>query len=310
MAGVSASEPPNRGRGLLLVIAGVVLVSPDALLLRLISADPMTLVFWRGLLVAVSVGTWILLRRGRAAWRQARSIGPGGVLVATLFAANLVLFVFAILWTSVANALVILNAAPLGAAILSAVFLRERVPLRTWLAVIAVLAGIVVIFRGSLGGGTLAGDLCALAAALCLGGKFVALRSVGRDVDVLPMIALSGLMVAACMFPLAAPLSITALDASILAVLGLLILPGALALMALSTRHLPAAEVSLVILLETLLAPALVWLVLAEVPRPETWLGGLIVLATLVLHGLATLREELHRRRHLAAGRRQHGRAG
>ena len=91
------------------------------------------------------------------------------------------------------------------------------------------------------------------------------------------------------MLPFAAPLSVQADEIWLLLVLGLAVLPVSFGLISLGPRYLPAPEVALILLLETVLGPFWVWLVLEEQPSAFALAGGAIVVGALVLHSLAAL---------------------
>lgn len=277
-------------RGTLMATAGVLVLSPDGLILRLIEADRWTVVFWRGLLMAAALAVFLTLRHRGSILRQVRAVGRPGLLSGALFAASTVFFVSSISLTTVANTLVIVTAAPLFGAVMSYVFLREALALRTWLAILVAALGILVIFSGSLGGGTLLGDLCAVATAFCMAGNLVVIRH-ARAVSMLPAIVLSGVLAALVVLPLAAPFSVGARDAGLLLLLGLVILPVSFGLITLAPRHIPAPEVSLIMLLEAILGPLLVWATLGETPGAATFAGGGLVLGTLAVHFGMRLRE-------------------
>ena len=278
----------SYARGFAMAIVGIVVVSPDSLLVRLIETDVWTLLFWRGLLSALALGVFLVARHRSATPEILRTIGRLDVVAAFLLAASMVLFVIAIRLTTVANTLVIFATMPLFAAGLGRVFLREAVPRQTWIAVATVLAGIAVIFAGSLGGGNPVGDLSAIGAAFSFAGALVICRRT-RAVDMAPTVALSGLILAVVAAPLATPLAVDARSLAYLLVLGALVVPISFVLLVTAPRYLPAPDVALVMLLEAVLGPLWVWLVLAEVPARETFLGGAVILGTLILlavHGV------------------------
>lgn len=279
---------PDHVKGLLITGAGVLALSPDALLVRLIAIDPWTMIFWRGLLMALSLAAWQLATRGPAGLAGLWTLGRAGLAMAACFAASSVFFITALAHTSVANTLIIFSAAPLFAALFSRVFLAEIVAPRTWGAIVGALAGIAVIVSDSPGRGSLAGDLSALAGAVCI----AALLSVARRTrarNVIPTMAAAGLLSACIVAPLAAPLALGAAQAGLMALLGLAVLPLAVVLTLLGPRYLPAPEVGLILLLETVLGPYWVWLALDEVPTNRALLGGAIVLGVLVLHSALAL---------------------
>jgi drug/metabolite transporter (DMT)-like permease len=276
-------------RGLVMVTVGVLVLSPDALIIRLVEADQWTLLWWRGLLTAIGLAAYLIFRNGREAGAKVLAIGRLGMLSTPLFAGSTILFVTSVTLTTAANTLVIVSAAPLFAAVFSHLFLGEVVPLRTWFAVVAGVTGIAVIFADSLGAGSLWGDLCAVGTAAFLAGHLVVARH-ARPVSMVPAVAISGLLVTAVVAPLAAPFAITSQDFVLLLVLGLVIMPISFGLITAGPRYLPAAEVSLIMLLEAVFGPLWVWLAVGEVPASATFLGGAVVLATLIIHAVLGLR--------------------
>ncbi len=275
--------------GVTLAALGTLVLSFDALLVRLAVADAWDVIFWRGLFMALSLTLALHLLRRRWSWRALWQGGwPAGAAAAG-FALTLVLFVMAVLNTRVANVVVIMVLAPFFAALLSGLFLREWVPLRTWLAMLVCLAGLLIVFAGSLGFGGWLGDLFALLAALALGANLTLLRRHGR-VDRLAVVAGGGAL--ACVLALlpASPAGVGGVSLFWLAVMGLVQMPLALALMAEATRYLPSAEVSLFLVVETVLGTWWVWVVLGEEPPPATLLGGTLILLTLLLHAWLGLR--------------------
>ena len=224
MAEPNAGKPPrlsSHAIGLLLTTLGVLVLSPDSLLIRLVETDAWTLVFWRGFLMglAIVVGTAVWLRGGAVA--QFRSIGRAGLVVAVLFALQLNLFTVSITQTSVANTLVIFATTPLFAAMLSWIFLGEPVPLRMWLAVTASLGAILYIFFGSIGTGRLGGDFAAAGAALTMAVGLTVMRR-SSHVSMVPAWGLGGLLAAGFNAWFADPLSITGQDVAVLIPSGLL----------------------------------------------------------------------------------------
>jgi len=280
----------THAKGLLLTAAGVLVISPDGLLTRLIETDHWTMIFWRALLL--SFGMWLmvnLFNPNRARQRYRTVLGPGLLLVVA-FSLGTIAFVFAVTHTSVANTLVILSSTPLFAALIGRVLLRESIQPRTLIAIALVALGIGVIAAGSLSSGSgLAGDLSALFGAFTLATGFSLVRRF-PEVSTLSAISCSGVLTALMVFPLASPLAITQADAGYLLLMGLYVVPIGTALMFVGPRYIPAAEVGLLVLLESILGPIWVWLVLAEKPGVNTLLGGAIVITTLAVNTFWALR--------------------
>ena len=280
----------HKTKGVLLCLCGIVLLSPDSLLLRLIGADLGTLAFWRGGLSAVGLAVAVLLMEGRQpGQQQLLRLTRQGVVVAVSFAIANLAFIFSIQNTAVANTLVIMSLSPLFAALLSYFFFREPISTGTWLAAVAIFLGLTLVFYGSLATGGVVGDLAALVTSLCVAISLVLMRE-HRDISMVPALAWSSGLACLAALPFALPASLSGTALILMLVLGLIVLPASLTMIGLAPRYLPAPEVSLILRLEALLAPLWVWLVLGEVPSRQTLIGGGIILATLICLSLYTIR--------------------
>lgn len=277
-------------RGVVIVAVGVFVISFDAVLVRLARTDGWNVAFWRGGFMVLSLGLFLLLR-DRWGWLQMFR-GPVPYVAAVLIGTTGLLFVLSVMHTRAANTVVILSAAPLFAALFTRLFLAEAVRLRTWLAILAAIGGVMVVFAGSFGGGSLRGDLYALIAAATLGANLTLLRR-HRELGRVPIVWASGIVTALAALPFAEPFGLTGASYGVLAVMGLVQMPTAMVMMSVGTRYLPAPEVSLFLLLEAVLAPVWVWLAVGEEPPAATFLGAAVIVATLALHswlGLRTVR--------------------
>ena len=267
----------------------MIVISPDGLLFRLVAAEDLQILFWRGLFGAAALALYLQISRPGGLVAAFRRSGWPLVISALLMTAGTAFFVLSITRTTVANTLVILATMPLFSAFLGRLFLGQRVRRATWLAIAAALSGIVVIFAEALGAGDLAGNLFALAAALCLASNLVLIRA-RPSVSMLPALALSGLVTAALMLPFIAPFAVSLHDLGIMAIMGVVQQSLAFGMFLTAGRYLPPAETSLFALLETVLGPFWAWLGVGEVPAGSVLLGGLLVVATLAIHSALGLR--------------------
>lgn len=290
----------NHTRGLLITACGVLVISPDALLTRLISVDHWTMIFWRALFL--SFGMWLVLgfTSPNRVWLQYRTLRGGALLKVVAYSLGTISFVFAITHTSVANTLIILSTTPLFAALVSRVLLGEKIEMRVLAAILLVAAGIAVIAYGSGGGdASRLGDLVALLGAFFLACGFSFVRRF-PDASTFAAISCSGLLTALLILPLAAPFSVSPADMGYLMLMGIYMLPIGTALMFAGPRYIPAPEVGLLLLLESVLGPVWVWLALGEAPGRYTLIGGALVLATLAGNAAWALKRNRSRPAHLA----------
>ena len=277
-------------KGLIITALGVLLISPDGLLTRLILVDHWTLIFWRALFL--SFGMWLIvsLKYPNKAWAKYKSLGRGGAIMVLIYAMGTISFIVAITHTSVANTLIILSTTPLFAAIIGWVFLRESIPARTWCAILLVGIGIYVISSDSEGqASSLFGDLAAMAGSFFLATGFTVIRRFPK-IPILPVISTSGLLTALVVLPLAQPFSVTQDDMGYLLIMGVFMLPVATALLYSGPKYIPAPEVGLMLLLESILGPVWVWWALGEQPGTRTFIGGAIILSTLAINTIWVLR--------------------
>lgn len=274
-------------KGILLTLAGTVIASFEGLLVRLVGLDSWGVIFWRGLGLGLVMTAFTLLtgrkiglaRLGRPAW-----------IAILAYAANVLFFISAINATTVANTLVIASAAPLFAAALGWLFLKDRSSKETWIAVVVVVAGLAIIFCGSLSTPRIHGDGLALGYALSLAAYFVALQRCA-DRQVPSIVALGGFLSAILAYPLASTLAVPAGDIWAVTMLAIVVVPCATLLLSWGPQLIPATHVTLIMLLEIGLGPLWVWLVFSEVPAGTTILGGALVVATIVAHSRVMARQ-------------------
>lgn len=280
-----------RRTGLALTTLGVLAVVPDSLVLRLVTLDFASFMALRALLASGALALGLLLLEGRAVLRAVAAPGRAGLLYAALFSASTFAFMGALWLTTVANALFIVSTAPVFAALVSRFVLGEPVGPRVVWTIVFCLLGIGIIATGAREGGraSLAGDALALCAATTLAAAFVTARA-ARPRSMVPAGALAHLLTAAVALPFASLSGATAGDWGLMLLLGLVFIPAGTALLALGPRYISAPEVSLLLLLEAVLAPLLVWIAVGEAPGGRALAGGAVVLMTLLVSNLVALR--------------------
>ena len=280
----------DQAKGLLITFIGVLTVVPDSLFVRLIDAAPLTIAFWRVSLVGGVIGLFLLGWQGLAPFRAFVGTGLPGVIYVLGLGSSGVLFVLAVSLTSVANVVFIIASLPIFAMVFSRIFLKEPISPRMYLTIGAVLPGLAVIAYGS--GATenaaLAGDLLAFAVSACFAAALTAARSV-RATSMVPGVAIGYLLGGLAILPWVAPFSVAAAQWPLVAMhVGFIVVSSVL--LALGPRYITSAEVGLLILLESVLAPLLAWAVIAEDPGRYTLIGGAIVVGALFVSNMVVLR--------------------
>lgn len=289
---MGGAEPPGGGktqphtRGIAIVVLGVLVLTPDGLLTTLVDADIWTMLFWRGLLMAIALTVFSLARRwGTASARPLitrQTLGPT-LAIAVLFTGSSIAFVTAIVTTSVANTLFLITVAPLFAAAFARVFLKEPVAPRTIVAIVATIAGMAIIFGGGIGRGDMLGNVAAVFAAACWAGSLVVLRH-SPQTDAGVALSCGGCLIALVALIVAPTLAVTPADTLWLGLLGLIVLPVSFGLISLGPRYLPASEVSLIVLLEAVIGPLWAWAFIGQLPTSTSLAGGVVIIATLAVY--------------------------
>ena len=277
------SQLNSHQRGVLITVFGVFVLTPDALLVRLVETDHWTLLFWRSLFAGISLFTLNSFLERSAPIKAIGDLFKNGLFFTLLFAGSNICFVISITHTVVPNTLVILASMPFIAAILTVGLNRKNLEFRTWMTVFFAIAGIVVVFWGRFGDGNTFGDIFAALAALCMAAGLVAVN-LNPKINTTAAIGLGSFLTAIFSFYIGADLvAASTRDFFFLALNGGIVIPIALGLIAYGPKLISAPEVSLIMLLETVLGPFWVWLVLSERPLPQTLIGGgLVVTAILV----------------------------
>ena len=185
----------DNAKGISLGALGVLLISPDSLILRLIDCDDYAVVVVRAFMMAVVIAVLIVcfprLRRGFR-WRPLLHYGLWVGL-------GIFCFPLSIKNTHVANTLVILAVAPILAAVGAWIFLNERISRPTWAAAAAVGLGVGVIFADKVSGGGLWGDFLALITALSLAACSIIIRK-NQDIAFVPGLIIGAVLSALLFF--------------------------------------------------------------------------------------------------------------
>jgi drug/metabolite transporter (DMT)-like permease len=280
---VAPDSQTQHRLGLIFVALAALCWSQAGVYTRLIEADLMTMLFWRGLFSGTAAFAYHCLIERRFAVGDALKMGRPGLAVMALSAMSMVCGIGSIRYGKVADAMVIYATVPFITAALAYVFIGEQPSRRTVAASLAALAGVVVMIWGTDFGGAVLGLMLAVGMAAAMAAFSTIMRR-HRDLPMLPALAGSAYLVALVCFPFASPLQMTAMDFLWVGMFGILQNATGLALYTLGTRRVPAAEATLLSALEVPFTPFWVWLFMSEQPGAWTLAGGAIVLTALFAH--------------------------
>ncbi|MFO1203939.1 MAG: DMT family transporter [Tabrizicola sp.] len=277
-------------QGVALVLGAGTLWSLMGLGLRQIeTATVWQILFWRsvGAVLVLFAFTW--WSSGGRPFAQVRRVGLAGAIggfgLVFAFAGS----IYAIQTTTIANAVFLFTASPFVAAILGWILLGERVKPWTWVAIALAVFGMYLMVREGLAIGALAGNIAALLSATGFGAFSVCLRW-GKVNDMLPVSMLGGLFaMAVAALVLTAqgqPIVVSTWDMGTATLIGAVILALGMVMYTAGSRVIPAAELTLLSLIEVLLGPVWVFLFLGETASAATFLGGGVLLAAVALNAI------------------------
>jgi drug/metabolite transporter (DMT)-like permease len=292
----STIAQPNRNlrlKGMLIALVGAALMSLDPVFIRFSGVNELETTFLFGLFTAISMAVVIQLNDERGLVKVLLDSGWPLLAAGVLMLGSSTGLVFAIKNTSVVNTFLILSSMPAVAALVSWIFLREKVSKQTMFAIVGVIFGIGVVVSGSGAGGasSLYGDLLAMFSVVVLALMLTLLRKF-PEVSRMGAVGFGGFLVAVVMFFFTEPSTFNLNTWLIMGAMGLFTAPFGRVLSMVATRYATAAEVSMTLMLEAVLAPIWAYIFFTEVPGTNSLIGGAILLITIVGYTLHLTKEE------------------
>ena len=280
----------NQQKGSLLAFVAVILITPDSLLIRLSNIETWGMLFYRGAIPFVVVLIGLLIFYNKNFLNALFNVGYTGIFYTISFAICNITFLVSIQNTNVANTLVMIATAPMLSAILGGIFLKETPDRKTWIAIIITFLSALYIFYDSIQLGNFFGDFMGLVTATGLAVNAVLVRS-AKERDLLPAAVTGKLCVAIFAFFFVDSFDLVGNDIIYVPLMCVLCVAIPFVLVTMAPRFIPAEEVNLFFLLETIIGPIWVWMVIKEQPSVETIQGGIIIILTIAIHSFLKLKK-------------------
>ena len=279
----------DQQKGSLLAFIAVMFITPDSLFIRLSNVDTWGLVFYRGIIPFMTVLIGMLIIYKLNFFKILFTSGYHGIFYVITFSVTNITFVVSIQNTNVANTLVMIATAPMLSAILGAIFLKEQPDKKTWTSIIITFLAIIYIFYDSLKLGNFYGDILGFVTAIGLAVGAVIIRS-AKNKNLVPAAVVGKLFVATFALLFIESFELVGKDLLIVPMMCILCVAIPFVLVTIAPRFIPAAEVNLFFLLETIIGPIWVWFIIKEQPSLETLQGGLIIITTIAIHSYLKLK--------------------
>ncbi len=280
----------DQKKGTLIAFTAIMFITPDSLFIRLANIDSWNLIFYRGFIPFFVVLVGLLIIYKTKLLKEIISNGWHGFFYACTFTITNIVFVISIENTNVANTLIMIALAPMLSAIISLIFLKENPDKKTWVAIVITTLSVVFIFYDSLEAGDFLGNFLGLVCATGLAVSAVIIRS-AKKISLVPSAMVGKLMVSLIALIFANELRLVGNDITIVPLMCVMCVAIPFVLVTLAPRYITAAEVNLFFLLETILGPIWVWLVIKEQPSLETILGGIVIVVTIAIHSILSLKK-------------------
>ena len=280
----------RHGYAMLLMVIGSIAISFGGLVQRNIEvANPWQINVYRSLGMLLAIALIIAIQNKGRIIHTLLGVGRFGLLAGILLTVAGICFIQALTHTTVANALFVLGAIPFFAALLARIFLGEKLRNATLVTMLFAGCGLVLMVLNGISVGSGFGNLMALVTALSFASYAVVVRY-RRKIEMLPVLLISSLLI------IVVSLTVSGgdMDIPLNDILLSLFWGGCLSgfvnwTFIIASRHLAAAEVTLIMLLEFALGPIWVWLFVNEVPTRWTLIGGAVVITAVAVRAILEL---------------------
>tara|TARA_B100000927_G_scaffold45800_1_gene33192 strand:+ start:474 stop:1334 length:861 start_codon:yes stop_codon:yes gene_type:complete len=280
----------SQQKGSLLAFIAVMLITPDSILIRLSTIETWGMLFYRGAIPFVVVLVGLIFFYKNNLFKALINIGYPGIFYIISFSICNITFIISIQNTNVANTLVMIAMAPMLSAILGSIFLKEVPDRKTWVAIIITLIAVTYIFHDSIEMGNFYGDLFGIITAFGLACNAVIARF-AKSRDLVPSAVIGKLCVAVFAFFFVDTFALVDNDLIFVPLMCVMCVAIPFVLVTIAPRFIPAEEVNLFFLLETIIGPFWVWLVINEQPSIETIQGGVVIILTIAIHSFLKLKK-------------------
>ena len=249
------------------------------------SAGPWQILFWRSLFFLLALVTFLILTYKKEAFNIIKKAGFPGILGGFFLSTSFVGYIFSITETTIANVVFIISSQTLFLAVFGYFFLKEKISLRSFMAIILAVSGVILMVGDSVSSGSLIGNLAALLIPINFSVLIIIIRK-HPNLDMVPAIFYSGILSAIYGFILSDSLIISQKDLGLSFLLGVPQLAFGFIFVTIGSRTTPAATVGLLMLTESIFAPIWGWLFFNEIPPTSVFIAGGMIITAVIIRSL------------------------
>jgi len=270
---------------------GVLIMSFESLFIKLTTISPFTFSFYLGIFMFISMFLVLITKQRDIIREITKTSFYIFLLCSVLMGSANIFFIWAIKSTTAANVVLIIGTGALFTSFFSYLFYKERIRMNVLIASFFMILGLFIIFNDKVGLGNLKGNLLALLCTMTFSLSFVLMSKYTR-INRVALTGMTGITLAIIAYFVSDTILIDLYNLSLVAVMGLVITSFSRVLIFNGTKFINASEVSLLMIIETVMGPIWVWMVLNEVPSSYTFIGGSIILLTLIVNSMYIMRKE------------------
>ena len=246
------------------------------------AASPWQILFWRSLFFILAIVAFLVLTYKKQAFSIIKKSGSAGILGGFFLSTSFVGYIFSMTETTIANVVFIISSQTLFLAVFGYFFLKEKISLRSFLAIILAVSGVILMVGDSISGGSLIGNLAALLIPINFSILIIIIRK-HPDLDMVPAIFYSGIFSAIYGFILSENLIISQKDLGLSFLLGVPQLAFGFIFVTIGSRTTPAATVGLLMLTESIFGPIWGWLFFNEIPPTSVFIAGAMIITAVMI---------------------------
>ena len=240
------------------------------------------ILFLRSFFFLLALIAFLFLTYKKNTFNIIKESGLPGLLGGFVLSFSFVAFVVAMSNTPVANVVFIISTQTMFLAIFGYFYLKEKVSLIGLISIFLAMSGIIIMVGDSISGGSLFGNIVALAIPINFAILVMIIRK-NTKVDMVPAIFYSGIFSLIYGFFLAESFEFTKHDLWMGFLLGVPQLAVSFICITIGSRTVESATVGILMLMETLCAPLWVWLFLNEIPPISVFIGGAVIISAIIL---------------------------
>ena len=280
--------------GPLLVFMGAVCLSFGGLIVKSFEgANLWQILFWRQTFFAIIVALYLVVTYKKNFFKSFYNSGLSGFIGGIFLGIGFAAYVFSMYTTTVANTNFIITTETIFLAVFGYFFLKEKIDLITFIAIILGMSGVLLILGSSLSiqsSEQFIGNIVAFIMPISFAILVIIIRKY-PNVDMVPAQFIAGVFAAIIGYVIAGKLSISLHDLFLASLAGFFQIGFGFIFITVGSQTTPSAVVGVLMLTEAVFGPLWAWLFINEIPPSSVLLGGGIIIFSILFQTLLSKKQ-------------------